>query len=61
VQVGVISPPVGICAYVVSGLIRDVSLQSVFKGCIPYMGMLVIGIILLMLFPALATWLPAMM
>ena len=61
VQIGVISPPVGICAYVVSGLIRDVSLQSVFKGCIPYMGMLIIGTILLILFPALATWLPSMM
>ncbi len=61
VQIGVISPPVGVNAYVVSGMMRDVSLQTVFKGCIPFIGMLAIGIFLLMLFPKLATWLPAMM
>ena len=61
VQIGVISPPVGVNAYVVSGMMRDVSLQSVFKGCIPFIGMLAIGTILLMLFPQLATWLPTLM
>jgi C4-dicarboxylate transporter DctM subunit len=61
VQIGVISPPVGVNAYVVSGMMRDVSLQTVFKGCIPFIGVLAIGIILLMIFPQLATWLPSMM
>ncbi|MDD3953986.1 MAG: TRAP transporter large permease subunit, partial [Lentisphaeria bacterium] len=61
VQIGVISPPVGVNAYVVSGMMRDVSLQTVFKGCIPFIGMLAIGTILLMLFPQLATWLPTLM
>ncbi len=61
VQIGVISPPVGVNAYVVSGMMRDISLQTVFKGCIPFIGMLAIGIIILMIFPQLATWLPGMM
>lgn len=61
VQIGVISPPVGVNAYVVSGMTRDVPLQTVFKGCIPFIGMLIIGIILLMIFPQLATWLPSLM
>ncbi len=61
VQIGVISPPVGVNAYVVSGMMRDISLQTVFKGCIPFIGMLAIGTILLMIFPQLATWLPALM
>ena len=32
-QMGVITPPVGVCVYVVSGIERDVPLQTVFKGC----------------------------
>ena len=31
-QMGVISPPVGVCVYVVSGIERDVPLQTVFQG-----------------------------
>ena len=61
VQIGVISPPVGVNAYVVSGMMREISLQTVFRGCIPYIGALLIGIVLLMLFPQLATWLPSLM
>ena len=35
---GVISPPVGVNAYVVSGIERDIPLQTVFKGAIAFSG-----------------------
>ncbi len=59
-QMGVISPPVGVCAYVVSGIERDIPLQTVFKGIMPFLGALILAAILLMMFPCLATWLPGL-
>ncbi len=57
-QMGTITPPVGVCAYVVNGIERDVPLQTVFKGCLPFLAVLILAAVLLMLVPGLATWLP---
>ncbi|MCE5185543.1 MAG: TRAP transporter large permease [Planctomycetaceae bacterium] len=57
-QMGVITPPVGVCVYVVSGIERDVPLQTVFKGAMPYLYMMVIAAILITMFPQLCLWLP---
>lgn len=60
-QMGVISPPVGVCVYVVSGIERDVPLQTVFKGALPFLGCLVLAAVLLVLFPQIVLWLPQQM
>ncbi len=57
-QMGVISPPVGVNVYVVSGIERDVPLQTIFKGALPFLGMLIVAAVLLILFPDIALWLP---
>ncbi len=57
-QMGVISPPVGVCVYVVSGIERDVPLQTVFKGALPFLFALIIASILLVAFPQLSLFLP---
>ncbi len=57
-QMGVISPPVGVCVYVVSGIERDVPLQKIFRGALPFLAALVVAAVLLMLFPQLCLWLP---
>jgi len=57
-QMGVISPPVGVNAYVVSGIERDVPLQTVFKGCLPFLGALVVAAAILVAFPQLSLFLP---
>ena len=57
-QMGVISPPVGVNVYVVSGIERDVPLQVIFRGALPFLGVLVIAAAILMLFPAISMWLP---
>jgi len=48
-------------AYVVSGIDRSISLQTVFRGCIPFLLALVGVSALLMLFPEIVTWLPGLM
>lgn len=60
-QIGVITPPVGINVYVVSGVARDVPLHVIFKGVIPLLLALIIGTLLLIPFPQIALFLPGLM
>ena len=57
-QMGVISPPVGVNVYVVSGIERDVPLQKIFKGAMPFLLALIIAAILLIIFPQICLFLP---
>lgn len=58
-QMGVITPPVGVNVYVVSGVERDVPLQAIFRGAMPFLLALVVAAAILIIFPVLCTWLPA--
>ena len=57
-EIGLISPPVGLNLYVINGIAPDISLKTILKGSLPYVACMVIAIILLCFFPELATWLP---
>ena len=59
-QIGVITPPVGVNVYVVSGVARDVPLQVIFKGVLPLLLAMVILVFLLIPFPQIATFLPSL-
>ena len=59
-QMGVITPPVGVNVYVVSGIERDIPLQSIFRGAIPFLFMLILAAVILILFPQLSLWLPGL-
>lgn len=59
-QMGVITPPVGVNAYIVSGVARDVPLQTIFRGCVPLLIAMVILTFLLIPFPWIATFLPSL-
>ena len=60
VSMGLVFPPVGVVAFVVSAT-ANVSLVKVFKGTSVLMIAIVLTTILLMIFPRIATWLPATM
>ncbi|MDJ0782729.1 MAG: TRAP transporter large permease [Desulfosarcinaceae bacterium] len=60
-QVGVITPPVGVNVYVVSGVARDIPLQVIFKGVLPLLAALILGTLLMIPFPQLALYLPGLM
>jgi len=60
-QMGVITPPVGANVYVVSGVARDVPLEVIFKGCVPFLIALLFETFLLIPFPQIALWLPGML
>lgn len=58
---GAVTPPVGATAYVVAGMSKDVSLNEVFKGVAYFFPAYIVCILLLMLFPEIATFLPELM
>jgi tripartite ATP-independent transporter DctM subunit len=57
-QMGVISPPVGVNVYVVSGIERGIPLQNIFRGALPFLAALILSAILLISFPSICTFLP---
>ncbi|PVA11581.1 C4-dicarboxylate ABC transporter [Pelagivirga sediminicola] len=57
-EIGLISPPVGLNLYVINGIAPDISLKTILYGSLPFVGCMVLAIILLCIFPDLATWLP---
>jgi len=61
VQVGLISPPVGMNMFVMNALLKDVAMSQIFRGSAIFCVPLVAGLLLVLLFPQLALWLPSFM
>ena len=57
-EIGLITPPVGLNLYVINGIAPDISLKQVLWGSMPFVGCMILAIVLMCLFPGLATWLP---
>ena len=60
-EIGLITPPVGLNLYVINGIAPDIPLKTILKGSLPFVGCMVLAIIILSIFPELVTWLPDMM
>jgi len=60
-EIGLITPPVGLNLYVINGIAPDVRLQTILWGALPFMICMVAGIVLLSIFPQIALWLPEAM
>ena len=61
VQIGMISPPVGMNIFVVKNLLPNVPIGTLFRGTTPFTVALIAMLALLIVFPGLATWLPGFM
>lgn len=60
-EFGLMTPPVGMCCYVMAGIAPDMTLGQVFKGTAPFLIGIAIAIMIVILFPQLAVWLPSFM
>jgi tripartite ATP-independent transporter DctM subunit len=61
VLIGHISPPVGIVVYGLSGYVTDVPVFTIFKGALPFIGAMLLCLIILIVFPDVVLWLPSLM
>jgi C4-dicarboxylate transporter DctM subunit len=61
VEIGMITPPVGLNLFILKGTIPGITMKDIVVGSIPFVLLLMIGLVVIMVFPLLATWLPARM
>ena len=61
VELGLITPPVGMNVFVISALARDTPMLDTFKGVMPFFAAEILRVALLLLFPALTLWLPRLL
>jgi C4-dicarboxylate transporter DctM subunit len=57
-EIGLIHPPVGLNIYIVNSIAPDVPVTRVMWGTIPYVICMFLAIVILCIFPEIATWLP---
>ncbi len=60
-EFGLMTPPVGMCCYVMAGIAPDMTLGQVFKGTAPFLIGIAVAIFIVILVPEIATWLPSFM
>ena len=60
-ETGLVTPPVGMNVYIVKSVAEpDVSLEDIFIGVLPFLGIMLLGIILVIIFPEIGIWLPSL-
>ncbi len=57
-QTAWLSPPVALSAYFLKGVVPEWQLNDIYKGMIQFMGLQLLGLILIIIFPEIALWLP---
>jgi tripartite ATP-independent transporter DctM subunit len=57
-QTAWLSPPVALSAYFLKGVVPQWSLQEIYSGMVQFMGLQMLGMAIVVVFPSLATWLP---
>jgi len=61
VELGLITPPIGMNVFVIKGLAPRVALGQIYRGVTPFVIAEILLIIVLVIFPQIATWLPRTM
>jgi C4-dicarboxylate transporter, DctM subunit len=63
IEAGLLTPPFGLLVYAVKGFLNDdkITLVQLFGATIPYWLMILVVVILVALFPEIASWLPSLM
>jgi TRAP-type C4-dicarboxylate transport system permease large subunit len=61
IELGLITPPVGLNVFIINMLAKDVAMIETFRGVIPFIGAEIIRIGLLLLVPATVLWLPGIL
>ena len=60
-EMGQITPPIGMNVFVIAGVAKNVSLGTIFRGIVPFLVVEVFFLVILTIFPQIALWLPSMM
>jgi TRAP-type C4-dicarboxylate transport system permease large subunit len=61
IEMGLITPPIGMNVFIIKGVAGDVPMNTIFKGIVPFLIADIVHIALLVVFPSLALFLPSLM
>ncbi len=61
VELGLITPPVGMNVFIISSMTRDVPMSETFLGVMPFFAAELVRVAILIAFPVLTLWLPSVM
>jgi len=61
IEVSLITPPLGLNVYVIKGILPEVEIGTIFRGCIPFLIMDILTLAVLFFFPQITLWLPSTM
>ena len=61
VELGLITPPVGMNVFVIHSLAKDVPMSQTFLGVAPFFAAEIVRVALIVIFPALSLWLPRLL
>ena len=61
VELGLITPPVGMNVFVIHAMAEDIPMSETFKGVMPFFGAELLRVILLIAFPSIVLWLPRLL
>jgi tripartite ATP-independent transporter DctM subunit len=57
-EIGLLTPPMGLNLFVMNGIAPDIPLKDIMRGVTPFLLLMVLGILLLCVFPEIVMWLP---
>lgn len=60
-EMGVITPPVGVNVYIIKGVTKDIPLEVIFRGIVPFLIAVIIATIIVIIFPQIALFLPSLL
>jgi C4-dicarboxylate transporter DctM subunit len=58
VEMGMITPPFGLNLFILKASLKEVTMEDIVRGSLPFVLLLMLGLAVIMVFPILATWLP---
>ena len=61
VELGLITPPVGMNVFVIHAMAEDIPMSETFKGVTPFFGLELLRVLLLIAFPGIVLWLPRLL
>ena len=61
VEIGLITPPVGMNVFVIHAMAEDIPMSETFKGVTPFFGLELLRVLLLIAFPGIVLWLPRLL
>jgi TRAP-type C4-dicarboxylate transport system permease large subunit len=60
-ELGAIAPPVGLNCFIIQGISKDIPLGTIYRGALPFVATILVGIVIITIFPQIVLVLPSLM